>query len=224
MPQARRKPAAKPAEKDNLTSEEVSDALAEVAAEQASEPEQKAPSEDAPTVEEVRARRKQAFADGTAEKPPVFEDEQGYTLDDAEEEDDPYAGLSREELIAKLKGAEGRAVYEEVVREATLMYNPDGRCAFYLNGRVNGTWDKKEPEDAVLRQCQRKMATTTGEQELRIVHWGNKILPDNLPAEEQLTVRARPNLTDLLRPLPRKPAPGVQTSYGSGPGPVQSLG
>lgn len=194
------------------------------------------------TVEEVRERRKAAFEDGTADAPPVTDgdgeviEREGYTLDDAEPADDdpdeivavdpsdPYAGMSRAEIIRALEDAKGNSRFEPPERRATLMYAPRGNCRFYLNGRVCGSWDKGESEQHVWRQIETK-CRATGEHEVDVVHWPHKVLPDVLPPEQDLGVRASPRISDVVKAQPKKPGPGgPTTSYQTSQHPVESIG
>lgn len=199
--------------------------------------------DEAPTVEEVRERTKAAKAAGTMDKPPAVDGdgdaivrEGGFSLDDAEpadddpaevvaaDPDDPYAGLSREELVAKLDEAKGKAKYQSYDRRATLMFAPRGNCAFYLDGKLNGSWDKNEPEAHVWRQVGLK-CQVTGEQEVDVVHWPHRVLPETLPAEKDLGIRATPKLADVVKNGPKKQGPGgPTTSYQTSMAPVESLG
>jgi len=196
------------------------------------------------TVEEIRERRKAAFADGTADRPPTHDGngdaivpEGGFSLRDAEQPegeiveslaprenadpDDPYANLSRADLISQLVSAKGRSKIEPPSRRACLIYAPRGNSRFYLDGRVATSWDKGEPEAHIWRQIEIK-CRTTGETQVDVVHWPHKILPDTLPPEKDLGVRATPNLSDVVKHETRKPGPAT-TSYATGMGPTESL-
>lgn len=143
----------------------------------------------------------------------------GYSLSDADEPEndapvdpeDPYAGMSREELVAALAKAKGNARVEPPSRRATLMFAPRGNSRFYLDGKTVASWDKQEPEPHIWRQIEVKCRATL-EDEVDVVHWPHKVLPDVLPPEGELGVRATPKVADVVVHQPKKPGPGLPTT------------
>jgi hypothetical protein len=155
-------------------------------------------------------------------------DEQESTLE-AEFDAQAKAEARIAELEAQLAATQKVAdtAFKPPSRRATLMYAPRGNSRLYVDGQVRCSWDKNEPEKHIWQQIE-KHTRETRETEVDVVYWENRILPDQLPPEEKLGVRAQPKIADQVPHEPSKTgwsgAGEATTSYHTSGMPVQSLG